>query len=74
MPKWWSWWLKWWVWIGAGIFIVILFSQPPQLWFWLVIFVVIVLYGLERSLDLLAQYREEAKDSDPTNKINWDTP
>lgn len=67
MPQWWVWWLKWWVWAGAGVFIVLLFSQPPQLWFWLVVFVVIVLYGFERSLNLLAQKRESIKSQGQTD-------
>ncbi len=69
MPKWWTWWLKWWIWVGSGVFIVLLFSQPPQLWFWLVVFIVIVLYGFERSLNLLSQ-RHDPKSQEHTDNLS----
>ncbi len=69
MPKWWTWWLKWWISVGVGVFIVLLFSQPPQLWFWLVVFIVIVLYGLDRSLNLLSQ-RHDPKSQGRTDNLS----
>jgi hypothetical protein len=47
---------------------VLLFSQPPQLWFWLVVFIVIVLYSFERSLNLLSQMRQDIKNRGQTDK------
>ncbi|QQE67627.1 hypothetical protein GFS31_43400 (plasmid) [Leptolyngbya sp. BL0902] len=52
-PKspWWAWWLKWWI-IAAGlVFLVLIFSEPPQLWFWLVLFLALVLYSTERAIN-----------------------
>lgn len=51
MDKWWHWWLKWWVLVAITIFILIIFSEPPRLWFWLVLFVVVMVYGLERAIN-----------------------
>ena len=49
--KWWVWWLKWWV-LAAGIaFILMIFSEPPQLWFWLVAFFALLLYSIERAIN-----------------------
>jgi hypothetical protein len=51
MKNWWQWWLKWWVWTALTVFIVVVFSEPPRLWFWLVLFIILLLYGYERSLN-----------------------
>lgn len=51
MGQWWTWWLKWWVWTAATILIIIFLSEPPRLWFWLVLFVLVLFYGIERSLN-----------------------
>jgi hypothetical protein len=40
----------WWILADVAIFVVVLMSEPPQLWFWLVVFVVILLYGIEQSI------------------------
>jgi hypothetical protein len=39
----------WWVVADGVIFCILLVSEPPQLWFWLVLFMVILAYGIERS-------------------------
>ena len=52
-PKspWWTWWLKWWLIAAVLIFLVLIFSEPPQLWFWLVMFLALVLYSTERAIN-----------------------
>jgi uncharacterized membrane protein YjjB (DUF3815 family) len=37
MKNWWQWWFKWWVWTAFIVFILIVLSEPPRLWFWLVL-------------------------------------
>ncbi|GAA6619466.1 hypothetical protein [Scytonema sp. NUACC26] len=49
--KWWDWWLKWWVIAAAIVFVSIVFSEPPQLWFWLVTFFALLLYSIERAIN-----------------------
>jgi hypothetical protein len=49
--KWWGWWLKWWVIAAAIVFILMIFSEPPQLWFWLVTFLTLLLYSIERAIN-----------------------
>jgi hypothetical protein len=49
--KWWSWWLKWWVIAAAIVLILMVFSEPPQLWFWLVAFLALLLYSVERAIN-----------------------
>ncbi|MFL9458833.1 hypothetical protein AB0758_48580 [Tolypothrix bouteillei VB521301_2] len=48
---WWTWWFKWWILLAATILIVMIFSEPPQLWFWLVAFIALILYSLERAFN-----------------------
>ncbi len=52
-PKspWWTWWLKWWIIAAVLVFLVLIFSEPPQLWFWLVLFLALVLYSTERAIN-----------------------
>jgi hypothetical protein len=50
MEKWYKWWFKWWVWASAVTLAIVILSKPPQLWFWLVIFIALILYGFDRSL------------------------
>ncbi len=49
--KWWTWWLKWWILAAALIFVLMIFSEPPQLWFWLVAFLALILYAIERAMN-----------------------
>lgn len=49
--QWWKWWFKWWIVADTTILIVILNSEPPQLWFWIVLFLVLILYGTERAIN-----------------------
>ena len=44
-------WLKWWNIAGFGVLIVVMFSEPPRLWFWLAILFALILYGYERAFN-----------------------
>lgn len=48
---WWSWWLKWYTLAGFVALIVVIFSEPPRLWFWLAVLVALIFYGFERALN-----------------------
>lgn len=49
--QWWSWWLKWWVIAAAIAFLIMINSEPPQLWFWLVMFLALIFYSIERAIN-----------------------
>lgn len=51
MKVWWQQWLKWWTISGFAILIVVIFSEPPRLWFWLAILAALIIYGFERALN-----------------------
>lgn len=48
---WWSWWVKWWILAAAGVFLILILSEPPQMWFWLVMFIALILYATERAVN-----------------------
>jgi hypothetical protein len=49
--RWWVWWYKWWIVAATFIFVIMIHSEPPQLWFWLVTFFALILYGIERAIN-----------------------
>jgi MFS-type transporter involved in bile tolerance (Atg22 family) len=46
----WKWWVKWWVWASFFMLIILIFSEPPRTWLWLILFVILVVFGLNKSL------------------------
>ncbi len=46
-----QWWFKWWTISGFVVLIVIIFSEPPRLWFWLAILAALIVYGFERAIN-----------------------
>ena len=51
MKGWWRWWLKWWTLAGFVVLIIVIFSEPPRLWFWLAILAALIVYGFERAMN-----------------------
>ena len=45
-----DWWLKWWTIAGFVALAIVIFSEPPRLWFWLAVLVALIFYGFERAL------------------------
>ena len=50
MKGWWRWWLKWWTLAGLVVLMIVIFSEPPRLWFWLAILAALIAYGFERAI------------------------
>ena len=43
-------WFKWWIVAGLVCLVVIMFSEPPRLWFWLAILFALIIYSFERAI------------------------
>ena len=44
-------WFKWWIVAGFAFLLVVIFSEPPRLWFWLAILLALILYSFERAFN-----------------------
>ena len=44
-------WFKWSIIAGFACLLVVIFSEPPRLWFWLVILLALIIYSCERAIN-----------------------